>query len=215
MHILNRAPMRALCGVIPYEAWHWRNPDVSYLRTFGYTTFVKKVGPGDTKLSDRAAPMVFVGYEDGSKVYRVYDTATHKLHVTRDFVFDDGRPWSCETAPADAIAAATHAAPSTFTVEYTVTAPTDDKPASEAGSDTVTPREPCMPFLSTLDAPNEPVFVTPPTGESHDSKGVPLRYRVYKELIDNIDPYELEYSGLCLVAAKEPASVDLAMKEAC
>ncbi|KAF0899185.1 hypothetical protein E2562_015550 [Oryza meyeriana var. granulata] len=34
--------------------------------------------------------MVFVGYETGSKAYRVYDPETRRVHVTRDVVFDDG-----------------------------------------------------------------------------------------------------------------------------
>jgi hypothetical protein len=33
--ILNRSPTTSLKGVTPYEAWHGKKPDVSFLRTFG------------------------------------------------------------------------------------------------------------------------------------------------------------------------------------
>ena len=33
--ILNRAPTKALKGKTPFEAWHGRKPNVSFLRTFG------------------------------------------------------------------------------------------------------------------------------------------------------------------------------------
>jgi transposase InsO family protein len=93
VHILNRAPTRSLAGKTPYEAWRGRKPNVSYLRTFGCVVHVKNVGPGITKLSDRSTPMVFIGYEEGSKAYRVYDPAAKKLRITRDVVFEETRPW--------------------------------------------------------------------------------------------------------------------------
>jgi hypothetical protein len=52
---------------------------------------MKKVGPGVNKLSDRSAPMVFIGYEEGTKGYRVYDPASKKLQVTRDVLFEENQ----------------------------------------------------------------------------------------------------------------------------
>lgn len=57
-------------------------------------------------------------------------------------------------------------------------------------------------------------FVTPPTGESHDSEGVPLRYRNVEEVTEAAPMCDIEYSGLCLLAAEEPASVEEALSEA-
>lgn len=65
--VLNRSPTRSLEGVTPYEAWHDRKPSVQHLCTFGCTVHVNRVSPNITKLSDRSTPMVFVGYEEGSK----------------------------------------------------------------------------------------------------------------------------------------------------
>ena len=73
--ILNRSPTKALKGMMPYEAWHGRKPNVSYLRTFGCIGHVKTVKPGLGKLEDRSTKMVFLGYEDGTKAYQLYDPA--------------------------------------------------------------------------------------------------------------------------------------------
>jgi hypothetical protein len=82
VYLLNRAPTRSLEGKTPYEAWHRKKPNVGHLRTFACMAHVKKTGPGVTKLSDRSTPMVFVGYETGTKGYRVYDPVTKKLQVS-------------------------------------------------------------------------------------------------------------------------------------
>jgi hypothetical protein len=43
-------------------------------------------------------PMVFVGYESGSKAWRFYNPITKCVHVSHDAVFKEDRPWewSCE-----------------------------------------------------------------------------------------------------------------------
>jgi len=56
----------------------------------------------------------------------------------------------------------------------------------------------------------------PPSGESMDSEGAPLRYRTIVDLLDDTeDVQDFEYSGLCLVVAEEPRSVQEAMMEEC
>ena len=87
--ILNRSPTKALKGMTPYQAWYGRKPNVSYLRTFGCIGHVKTVKPGLGKLEDRSTKMVFLGYEDGTKAYRLYDPARGKVVVSRDVVFDE------------------------------------------------------------------------------------------------------------------------------
>ncbi|KAF0910743.1 hypothetical protein E2562_004729 [Oryza meyeriana var. granulata] len=48
-------------------------------------------GRGMTRPVGRSLrPMIFVGYEDGSKAYRVYDPSSHRVHVTWDVVFNEG-----------------------------------------------------------------------------------------------------------------------------
>jgi hypothetical protein len=37
--------------------------------------------------------MIFIGYEPGSKAYRVYGPTTRRVHVSRDVVFDEAACW--------------------------------------------------------------------------------------------------------------------------
>jgi hypothetical protein len=76
LYILNRAPSRSLDGVTPYEAWFGKKPNVQHFRIFGCVAHVKRLGPGVHKLADRSFPGIFVGYEEGSKAYRVFDPIT-------------------------------------------------------------------------------------------------------------------------------------------
>ena len=71
--ILNHAPTKALAGKMPFEAWYGCKPSVSFLWTFGCIGHVRKTKPILTKLEDRSTPMVFLGYAEGTKGYRLYD----------------------------------------------------------------------------------------------------------------------------------------------
>ena len=51
VHILNRAPTRALDGKTPFEAWHGERPHVHYFRTFGCIGHVKNTRPGETNMA--------------------------------------------------------------------------------------------------------------------------------------------------------------------
>lgn len=58
--------------------------------------------------------MVFIGYEEGAKCYRVYNPMTKKLQVTRDVLFEESRPWNWDEPDTSAAMPA----PPTFTVVY-------------------------------------------------------------------------------------------------
>jgi hypothetical protein len=87
VYLLNHVPSWSLNGVTPYEAWHGRKPNVQHLRTFGCVAHAKKLGLGLHKLVDRSTPCIFVGYEEGSKAYRVYDPVSKHLIVMHDVAF--------------------------------------------------------------------------------------------------------------------------------
>jgi hypothetical protein len=92
VYILNCSPTKALNGRTPYEAWHGRKPAVSPLWVFGCLTFGKELGHIG-KLDDSSTTGVFIGYEEGSKAYRILDPGTQHVRTTRDVVFDEGRGW--------------------------------------------------------------------------------------------------------------------------
>jgi len=52
--ILNHALTKILKGMTAFEAWYWRKPDVSFLRTFGCVGHIKAMKPHLTMLEDRS-----------------------------------------------------------------------------------------------------------------------------------------------------------------
>jgi hypothetical protein len=38
--------------------------------------------------------MVLIGYEPGTKAYRLYNPVTDRVHISRDVVFEEGRAWN-------------------------------------------------------------------------------------------------------------------------
>jgi hypothetical protein len=188
---------------------------------------VKRVGPGINKLADRSVPGVFLGYEPGTKGYRVYDPIKDKLMVSCDVIFDEKKAWNWEGKGSRPNAVAEE--PNIFSVQClddTVPGPitgpaADDGAFSENGDG-----EPASPAVSTpsmggASPPHTPPhqqiqWATPPTGASEDSEGVPLRYRIIPDLLDTTDEVQdFKYSALCLVAVEEPKNIEDALLEAC
>lgn len=189
-----------------------------------------------SKLTDRAVSGVFLGYELGTKGYRVYDLMKDKLLVTRDVVFDEKKSWNWEGMGSMATeGAATIAAPDIFQVQWDddtdgnpttglaepeVAEPDAGEPGSPAGSIAQSgggmQSPPQTPNSTPIQGAPMIQWATPPTGQSEDSEGFPLCYRTIPDLLDSTDEIEdFEYSRFCLVAAEEPRSVDEALTEQC
>ncbi|GJV05452.1 zinc finger, CCHC-type containing protein [Tanacetum coccineum] len=93
IYILNRVSTRALVDKTPYEALYNRKPNLENLRIFGCTAYAKITIPHLKKLDDRSIPMIYLGVEEGSKAYRLYDPIGKKKHVSRDVRFMEIKPW--------------------------------------------------------------------------------------------------------------------------
>jgi hypothetical protein len=76
----------------PYERWTGKLPNLSCLKRFGCTAFASVPAERRQKLDDKAKKLVFVGYESGTKGYRLLDTQTDKICVSRDVIFVEGDP---------------------------------------------------------------------------------------------------------------------------
>jgi hypothetical protein len=84
---------RALEGRTPFEAWYGRKPAVKHLRTFGCIAYAKITKPGLKKLDDCSVKTVFIGYDAGSKAYRLYDPIGDRVIISRDVAFDEAVTW--------------------------------------------------------------------------------------------------------------------------
>ncbi|WVZ83459.1 hypothetical protein U9M48_030605 [Paspalum notatum var. saurae] len=185
--LLNRSPTKSVTGKTPYEAWHGEKPAVQFLRTFGCIAHVKVTRPHGGKLDDRSIKMVFVGYEPGSKAYRVYDPVAGRLHVSRDIIFDEAKGWPWEeTGEAHC---------DTFTVEYTVAGTIDGVPQA------TTPEGSAHAGHYT-----EPPHVDPEPELEEDE--APRRYRNLSDCIAEAQPRTLHPDEWLLTATEEPSTYD-------
>jgi len=86
-HMQNMLPA---CGdpVTPFEKWNDRKPNYSYVKRFGCTAFAAV--HIRQKLDRKGRKLVFVGYEEGTKGYRLLDVQTNRTHISKDVVFVEG-----------------------------------------------------------------------------------------------------------------------------
>ena len=86
-HIINQAPQKHLAWRTPYEILFGQVPDVSYLRVFGYCAWV--FNDQGKKWDPKSKLMTLVGFETGSKVYRLWDPSTCSIVVSANVKFDE------------------------------------------------------------------------------------------------------------------------------
>nr|GEW75748.1 retrovirus-related Pol polyprotein from transposon TNT 1-94 [Tanacetum cinerariifolium] len=93
VYLLNRCPSKSLDNKTSQEAWNGLKPTVSHLRVFGSIAYVHVPSQRRLKLDDRSEKHVFVGYDKQSKGYKLHNSVTRKVVVSRDMEFDDEGSW--------------------------------------------------------------------------------------------------------------------------
>jgi hypothetical protein len=231
VYLLNRSSTKALDNMTPFEAWHGKKPKVNHLKVFGCLAHVKVVGPNVNKLSDRSKKMIFIGYESGTKGYRLFDPTTNSLVISRDVVFEENVTWDWDNTRYGA----DWQVIDTFTVQYELTdqnlttaaeaenansqnagTGAEAKIPADQGGDMVHNGGPNTPITSGSNAGQAIQYATPPSQHSEDTFGGALRFRTLNDLLDSTDEMQdYEYSGVCLLAADEPSRVDDALEKDC
>src|SRR6267154_1926639 len=90
VHIYNRTPSCMLKWKTPVETWNpGKFPDVSYFCVFGCKWYMHVPADKRRKLDAKAIEVTLVGYEPGSKGYRLWDKHTHSVKLSRDVIFDE------------------------------------------------------------------------------------------------------------------------------
>jgi hypothetical protein len=81
----------------PYELWHKKIPNLSYLKVWGCRAVVRLTEPKRKTLGERGIDCIFIGYAENSKAYRFYVmesneyVATNSVIESRDAIFDEQR----------------------------------------------------------------------------------------------------------------------------
>ncbi|KAD6454733.1 hypothetical protein E3N88_09439 [Mikania micrantha] len=93
VYLLNRLGTKAVRNMTPYKAWKGKKPTLHHLKVFGCVAYVKKLR-GVTNLSDRSEAMVYLGAEEGSKAFRLFNPKERRLVISREVVFDETMQWT-------------------------------------------------------------------------------------------------------------------------
>jgi hypothetical protein len=94
----NLIPSRRHPGRIPAELFTGKRQSVAHIRVFGSKCWSKIPTvhgvqvTGGSKLDSRGAECRLLGYASGTGNYKVQDIATRRIYVSRDIIFEEGRP---------------------------------------------------------------------------------------------------------------------------
>lgn len=98
VYVLNRVNAKALKESTLYEMWTGRKPQVRHLRVFGCVTYMRITKSHSKKLDERSKRVMHLGIEKRSKAYRLLDSKTGTMFMSRDVVFEENQKWSWETS---------------------------------------------------------------------------------------------------------------------
>nr|KYP35823.1 Retrovirus-related Pol polyprotein from transposon TNT 1-94 [Cajanus cajan] len=93
VYVQNRCPHAKLGEKTPQEIWSGMKPSVSHLRVFGSLAYGQVPRQHRTKLEDRSKKYIFIGYDEKSKAYKLYDPDNKKVVVSRDVHVEETKQW--------------------------------------------------------------------------------------------------------------------------
>jgi hypothetical protein len=91
VYILNRAPTKRVKDMCAYEAWNGRKPDVSHFCVFYCIAYAHIHDHIRRNLVNKSENCVFIGYNEQSKAYRLYNLVTSFFFVSKDVQFQEDK----------------------------------------------------------------------------------------------------------------------------
>lgn len=86
VYLRNRSVVTGLNNKTPYEVWTGQKPNLGHLRIFGSVVMVHIPKERRLKWDKKANKLIFVGYAENTKGYRVYNPVTNVVTTSRDIV---------------------------------------------------------------------------------------------------------------------------------
>nr|KYP73058.1 Retrovirus-related Pol polyprotein from transposon TNT 1-94 [Cajanus cajan] len=114
VYVQNRCPHAKLGEKTPQEIWSGMKPSVSHLRVFGSLAYGQVPRQHRTKLEDRSKKYIFIGYDEKSKAYKLFDPDNKKVVVSRDVHVEETKQW-CWNNSAEVETSSDIVVPSTTT----------------------------------------------------------------------------------------------------
>ena len=88
-YLINRSPTRVNRGTTPEAKYIGKTPNISNLRIFGCVAYVHVPKERRRKLDSKTIQCLFIGFDNKTKAYRLYDQTRRRIVISRDAVFDE------------------------------------------------------------------------------------------------------------------------------
>ncbi|KAG2791509.1 hypothetical protein PC113_g25555 [Phytophthora cactorum] len=89
IYVKNRLPSPKIEHKTPFEIVYKSKPSVKHMRVFGCRTYILTPKEKRLKWDPKARTGLFLGYEEVSKAYRLYDIEAGQVVISRDVNFDE------------------------------------------------------------------------------------------------------------------------------
>jgi hypothetical protein len=87
--LINRLPTKVLNDITPFYRLYEKEPDYSFLRTFGCACWPNLRPYNNHKLRFRSKRCVFLGYSNSHKGFKCLEPSEGRVYISRDVVFDE------------------------------------------------------------------------------------------------------------------------------
>ncbi|UYV67744.1 hypothetical protein LAZ67_5001856 [Cordylochernes scorpioides] len=88
-NILNRSATKQTPGTTPYELFFGTKPNVANYKIFGCNAYMYIPKENRKKWDNKSIKLMFLGYENTSKNFRLWDWKTRKIRISKDVTFDE------------------------------------------------------------------------------------------------------------------------------
>ncbi|UYV67617.1 hypothetical protein LAZ67_5001384 [Cordylochernes scorpioides] len=88
-NILNRSATKQTTGTTPYELFFGTKPNVANYKIFGCNAYMHIPKENRKKWDNKSIKLMFLGYENTSKNFRLWDWKTRKIRISKDVTFDE------------------------------------------------------------------------------------------------------------------------------
>ncbi|GAA0173738.1 transmembrane signal receptor [Lithospermum erythrorhizon] len=190
VYLSNRSFTKSLKNVTPQEAWSGWKPNVSHFRVFGSIAYAQVLKQLRSKLDDQSEKLLFIGYDEKSKGYKLFNPSTNKSVISRDVEFDEEAIWDWNAEEEESYGFLPY-----FEADNSVNRPME------------TPLSTPPPFPHTLSSSLD---------SSEESSGLsegPKKYRSIYELYEVTERLEDNTSLFCLFSNIEPMNFYEAEKQ--
>ncbi|GAA0160583.1 hypothetical protein LIER_17104 [Lithospermum erythrorhizon] len=92
-YVLNRCPPSSVEGMTPQEAWSGNKPIIDHLTVWGCLARAHVPKLGRDKLDNRSKTCIFIGMNEGTKCYILFNVLTEKVMISRDVLFEEDKQW--------------------------------------------------------------------------------------------------------------------------